>query len=307
MELSALLSGQGAAGDALEALTSRSESGQLLFTAPFGDSTVWSSRASGGTVRLACLFDPTQRWLECAHLSSTVGSDAWAEELRRKTGLLLCPDDMVSHKLPSKRELVWTKLRETLGDRAFAEYLSRDGGGHLAELVAIIERQVGEELNEDQALIEALGTRAFRITYHIALDSYPKEVVSEVAGRKSGDKKDRECGPASARDKLGVLVLQLTGQPSVPVGEACSGAHKAPPAPRVPSTVKQEQRDLDALLTRLELTDEDLAASHNEWSKELPNSAAEFFEQVKRYFNTLLARRQALLDQEAAKQLAMYR
>lgn len=69
--------GPGGRGDALEALTSRSDSGQLLFTAaPFGDSTVWSSRASGGTMRFACLFDPRLRWRECAQLSSTVGSDA---------------------------------------------------------------------------------------------------------------------------------------------------------------------------------------------------------------------------------------
>ncbi len=67
------------------------------------------------------------------------------------------------------------------------------------------------------------------------------------------------------------------------MGDACSGAHKTPPAPRVPCAVKQEQRDLDALLERLELMDEDLAASH-EWSTELPNSAVQLFEQVKRYF-----------------------
>ncbi len=39
----------------------------------------------GGTVRFACLFDPTQHWRECAQLSSTPCSDAWADELRRKT------------------------------------------------------------------------------------------------------------------------------------------------------------------------------------------------------------------------------
>ncbi len=43
------------------------------------------------------MFDPTQHWRECAQLSSTRCSDAWADELRRKTRLQL--KKMVSNNL----------------------------------------------------------------------------------------------------------------------------------------------------------------------------------------------------------------
>lgn len=311
-------------GGLQKTLTATTAAGELIFKAPFGDSTTWVS-PKGGQVSVKVLFDPFLPWTRNQRLASTT-PDVMAD-LRREIGKLLVPEKLAPIK-STREEMIWKEISSKLPKRAFEDYIvkhGKDNGLELDTYVGLIRKSVDQAFTEDEALIEAIGTRQFQFTYHLAIDAYPQK--SEKSARVGSSRSLTGNGES---ERLGVLVINVEGRPneackekigkvgsqsdlSTPMEEESSGPVQPPPSPtlrnhRDMEKSRQDRKKLQTLLEDLDISAEKLEAGHNVWIKELPETAGEFFDQASNWFEALLDRKQKQLaelqDQGGA---SMYR
>ncbi|GBG27946.1 Hypothetical Protein FCC1311_041692 [Hondaea fermentalgiana] len=326
MDVLSLLGNQGGDGqDLTTTLTATTAAGELIFKAPFGDSTTWRS-AGGGQVALKVLFDPFLPWTRNQRLASTTPDIIG--DLRRELGKNLVPDKMAPTK-STRKETLWKELQSKLPKHAFDNFIIENGkenGLELSEFVSIIKKSVDEAFTEDEALIEALSTREFQFTYHLAIDAYPQQ--NDQKGRSGGS--SRSLTGNGESEKLGVLVVNLEGRPNAmdteklaKVGSeieltASPGNSDAARTANPPSPTLRNHRDMEkgrmarkklqTLLDDLDLSAEKLEEGHNVWIKELPETAGEFFEQASSWFSAVLERNQKQLAEQLENNGAsMYR
>mmetsp|Transcript_5685 Transcript_5685/g.8838 ORF Transcript_5685/g.8838 Transcript_5685/m.8838 type:complete len:313 (+) Transcript_5685:311-1249(+) len=309
-DLGALMKG-GNQRDIAETLSSTTPAGDLLFKEPFGDSTVWTTDT--GFVRVTVLFDPLLPWGKANILAST--TDDLLASIRQSLGVYLCKDKMAP-TMTTRKEIFWEKLRTALPDKVFAEYVNRDST-RLDEYIGLVNKAIDQQFTEDQSMREAMMTKKFNFTYHLAVDAYPQEKQK----KRSGVKED-----GNSTSNKGVLVFHIEGYPENPIEESVGkigiDVASPPTSPRVtPMNVKKptlrnlknsnsqkSQLKLESLLSKLDLSAEKVDCSHNVWTKSIPDTTAEFFEQIGSWFFALLERKEAQLsDAEGGNQANMYR
>uniref|UniRef100_A0A7S3V1H9 Uncharacterized protein n=1 Tax=Aplanochytrium stocchinoi TaxID=215587 RepID=A0A7S3V1H9_9STRA len=144
-------------------------------------------------------------------------------------------------------------------------------------------------------------------------DAYPQDHAKKERKKKQQN--------ATSNERLGVLVFHIHGMPankidrqnSVKVGISCDSEGKSEPisdsdgnarsrSPSKPTLRRHDddksnksQRNLEDLMDRLQIDSDKIEQGHNEWLKKFPDTAAEFFDQLRSWFSTLLARKQAQL------------
>mmetsp|Transcript_3721 Transcript_3721/g.4376 ORF Transcript_3721/g.4376 Transcript_3721/m.4376 type:complete len:183 (+) Transcript_3721:260-808(+) len=169
--LSLMASGAGAeTADITETLTSMDRAGDLLFKLPFGDTTKWATKT--GCVSATVLFDPFLPWSQANLLAST--TDNYMADIRRCLGEYLVPDSMMSQK-PDPTETMWVRIKSNLPDRSFQDYLKEvdeKKERNMDRYIAFLKSTVEKEFKEENALNEAITTREFRFTYHLAVGKY---------------------------------------------------------------------------------------------------------------------------------------
>ncbi|CAK8992665.1 Hypothetical protein SCF082_LOCUS3177 [Durusdinium trenchii] len=323
MDLAELMGG-GGGNDLTGTLTAMTNAGDLVFKQPFGDTTIW--KTDKGLLRVTVLFDPFLPWNRANMMAST--SPDFLGEIKRLLTKHLVPDKLAP-EMPTRQEVLFSKMRTMLPDRAFSEYLlQKNMGGKkkMDEFVGMLEKSIGEQLDEEEALMEAIKNKEFQFTYHLAIDSYPQEKSSTKTGSSRSVLSDN---PFTKTEKLGVLVFTMAGLPDpveaeeqevkessmAKIGIDTAPAEEVAKPPTPPTGVdakaslptlrnhrnpksNRAQMDLEALLVKLNISADKLEQGHNEWIKHIPLTSHELFEQINGWFSALLERKQTQFADE---------
>eukprot|EP01061_Rhynchopus_euleeides_P047398 TRINITY_DN9483_c0_g1_i1.p1 TRINITY_DN9483_c0_g1~~TRINITY_DN9483_c0_g1_i1.p1 ORF type:complete len:365 (+),score=184.58 TRINITY_DN9483_c0_g1_i1:69-1097(+) len=330
LDLSALLGGGGDAPDLADALSSRTSKGDLVFSKPFGDATKW--RTGSGYLTFTVIFDPFLPWSRENLLSSTTPN--YIANIRRRLGEHLVPDAMTP-QVETPEQLKWASIAAALPNKTLHAYLMEEdpatGKKRVEEYLAMLLKHTQAQQEEDVALLEAITTRDFDFTYHLAVDMYPQEKQEKDAKGASG---------ATSREKRGVLVFNIKGTADAPLNsekakvgvDALSPSEEPSPKPKgkknakkgasshhtatsdeeehvdanakppmrkhCSAVSKKQQKELEQLLERLELDEDRLASGHCEWIKRVPPTSDSLFEQISTWFDALLQRKQAQLERD---------
>lgn len=295
--------GQEASSSLNDDFSAQTPAGENIFDKPLGARTFFRTETNG-LVCASFMFDPKKTFGE-DHIMASVTSD-WMHDLRETlTALLLDPKD-IAPKTKTLEETIWDQMTSLLPKETIAKNLFADKA-QFELYTSMLKDSVTKNFVEEEALTNALRTKAFSFSFEVAIDAYPQQL---------GGNNEKKTG-----EKTGVLTFHIEGIPDgviplpepTPEQEEATSNRKAKKRKmedaneaskkekKEPEKEKKEKKvkvsDADTLLKKLAL-DKFFANATVESTKKFPYTATQFFEMVNRWFSSVVHTRSSKLEKD---------
>lgn len=256
--------------------------GDSIFSKALGSRTVFRTPNKGALIA-SFVFDPKQRYTD-NHIMASVITDYMSELRDGLTRYLLDPKDIVP-KTKTLEETLWEHY--TTLPKGTLKFLFNDPTIFSAYKTHIAQ-SVGKTYHEEEVLTKHMSEKPFSYAMEIAIDAYPGEKESHV--------KD------SNQPRMGVLTFHLEGIPdgNVALAKETKEEEDGAKTKKRKTDGEQKRSEKEQLLYDLSLTDY-YGHAHVDSVKEFPPTASQFFEELGRWFTSVVTRRSAKLEKDQSR------
>lgn len=287
MDISAILPvmGQDSSRCLNDEFSGQTSAGDNIFSKPMGARTFFRT-ASGGLVVASFIFDPSKVYGE-DHNMASVTSD-WMLDMRDAlTKQLLDPKDIVS-KTKTLEETMWDQMtsllpKETLAKNLFADKATFDA------YTDLLKKNVEKNFNEEKCLTEKMNDSEYSFSFEVAIDAYPSAL---------GGNNEQKTG----EDRTGVLTFHLGSipdgkipEPKPEADETAADSNRKSKKRKTRDGEGDKKSDVKKLIKELGLQEMYAKSSLNQ-HKTFPHSASQFFENLNRWFSSVVSRKAAKLE-----------
>lgn len=294
MDISAIIPAMGneASSSLNDDFSGQTQSGDTIFSKPLADRTFFRT-PTNGLVMVSFIFDPKKSYAEDSQMAS-VTSD-WMADMRDGLMRLLLDEKDLVPKTKTLEETIWDQMtsvlpKETLAKNLFANKEVFD------QYTTLLKANVTKVYNEEKIFTDKLRTEAFNFSFEIAIDAYPQALA--------GGKEEKRT------DKTGVLTFNIVGIPDGKMpsvdgtpkeDENTEATHKGKKRKVENSKPNKDKKaktsDAQKVLLELGVKDfHDKATKDN--LKKFPHSASQFFDNLNRWFSSLVSRKATKLEKD---------
>jgi len=252
---------------------------------------------------------------------ASITTDYMAEMKYQLTKFLVGEKDMAP-RTPSLEEVIWTSLKKNLPPQAFSKNLLSDKKEFSAYL-NIIRTQVEASYKEESKLTQAMVSKSWKFVFRIAIDAYPQKspVKSEhkiQPGEKNGvlvfilesklketlnvNNKEEKDNITNIENKTTSTEIESNDKKNKRKRSEQESDEERGQKKKVKNKEKRPQKEsMGELLRVLQLSTEDLGTGHIVASKDFPETATDFFDQIGAWYSSVVASKQQQLDQQISK------